>query len=156
MKKHTILAFMQDNPGVLNKISMLIRRKMYNIDTLTVCETMKKNISRMTISLHSKEQAKINQMIKQIEKIVEVISAKELDPDDSFWRELALIKVEIMESKLKKLHNKYFFQILDKHNKSQFIVQASGTMQDIDSFIEELGKKNIVEIARTGPTAIER
>jgi acetolactate synthase-1/3 small subunit len=94
MKRRAILAFMLDRPGVLNKIAMLIRRKMYNVETLTVCKTDRPGTSRMTITLREDSDAKVRQVLKQIEKITEVISASELDVDQSFWREVAIVKLE--------------------------------------------------------------
>ena len=68
MMRRAILAFMHDRPGVLNKVSMLIRKKMYNVDTLTVCSSRVEGISRMTITLREDDIAKVTQVIKQLEK----------------------------------------------------------------------------------------
>ena len=67
VKRRAILAFMQDRPGVLNKIAMLIRRKMYNVETLTVCKTNQSGTSRMTITLREASDAKMLQVVKQIQ-----------------------------------------------------------------------------------------
>jgi acetolactate synthase-1/3 small subunit len=85
-KRRAILAFMLDRSGVLNKISMLIRRKMINVDTITACSTQQPGISRMTLTLREDSDDKALQLVKQMEKLTEVISAKELDIDQSFWR----------------------------------------------------------------------
>ncbi len=95
MKRRAILAFTLDHPGVLNKISMLIRKKMYNVDTLTVCRSRIPGVSRMTITLEENDEAKVTQVIKQLEKFTEVISAKELDTDHSYWREVAIVMLEV-------------------------------------------------------------
>ena len=94
MKRRAILAFMLNRPGVLNKISMLIRRKMYNVETITACPTNQPGVTRMTLTLREDSDEKMIQVIKQIEKITEVVSAKELDTDQSFWREVAIVKAE--------------------------------------------------------------
>ena len=78
-KRRAILAFMQNRPGVLNKISMLVRRKMYNVETITVCTTTQPGISRMTLTLYEDSDDKMALVVRQIEKVTEVISAKELD-----------------------------------------------------------------------------
>ncbi|MDH3961193.1 MAG: acetolactate synthase small subunit, partial [Desulfuromonadales bacterium] len=83
MKRRAILAFVQDKPGTLNKISMMIRRKMYNVDTLTVCKAKAAGVSRMTITLREDDEAKVLQVIRQLEKFTEVIRAKELDREQS-------------------------------------------------------------------------
>ena len=107
MKRRAILAFVQDKPGTLNKISMLIRRKMYNVDTLTVCKAKAPGVSRMTITLREDDEAKVTQVIRQVEKFTEVIRAKELDRDHSYWREVAIVKFELEEAALAKLQQKY-------------------------------------------------
>lgn len=155
-KRRAILAFMLDRPGVLNKIAMLIRRKMYNVETLTVCKTDQPGVSRMTITLRENSEEKMAQVIRQIEKSTEVISAKELDIDHSFWREVAIVKLEADRSHMDALARNYPFEILDDQNHSRFIVQVAGTSQCIDKFINDVGDDKIVEIARSGFTAMEK
>jgi acetolactate synthase-1/3 small subunit len=154
MKRYTILTFVIDRPGTLNKISMLIRKKMYNIDTLTVCESKKPGVSRMTMTLKADERNKVEKMVKQIEKLIEVITAEIIDPDKSFWREVSLIKVDVDRERLEDLEKEYFFKILEE-SEQYFLIQLAGTIDNVDEFIKEVGDENIVEIARTGPTAIK-
>jgi acetolactate synthase-1/3 small subunit len=156
MKRRAILAFMLDRPGVLNKIAMLIRRKMYNVETLTVCKTNQQGVSRMTITLREDSDEKMAQMIKQIEKSTEVISAKELDMDESFWREVAIVKFEAGQEHMETLAKNYQIEILDGHHSDCYIVQVAGTSQKIDAFIQDVGVDRIVEVARSGFTAIEK
>jgi acetolactate synthase-1/3 small subunit len=156
MKRRAILAFMLDRPGVLNKVSMLIRKKMYNVDTLTVCSSRKPGISRMTITLREDDQAKVTQVIKQLEKFTEVISAKELDTDHSYWREVAIVKLEVDASHLESFHGRYNFEVLDQNIEDIHILQVAGSTLRIDSFLEEIGHEHIIEIARTGVTALEK
>lgn len=154
--RRAILAFMQDRPGVLNKIAMLIRRKMYNVETLTVCKTNQPATSRMTITLREASDEKMLQVVKQIEKITEVISAKELDVDESFWREVAVVKFEADVDRLADLQKSYHIETLDNTSDECFVVQLAGTSRRIDTFIEDVGAANIVEVARSGFTAIEK
>lgn len=156
MKRRAILAFMIDRPGVLNKISMLIRRKMYNVDTLTVCSTNKPGVSRMTITLKEDDESKVIQVIKQIEKVTEVILARELERDDSYWREVAIVKFESDQSTLDRFKEEYDFEVLNKKMEEMFIVQIAGTSQYIDGFLDTVGRDLIIEIARTGVTAMEK
>ena len=156
MKRRAILAFMLDRPGVLNKVSMLIRKKMYNVDTLTVCSSRIEGISRMTITLQEDDEAKVNQIIKQLEKFTEVISTKELDTDHSYWREAAIIKLEVDAAHLKVFHGRYNFEVLDQKSEDIHIVQVAGSTRQIDTFLDEVGRKYIIEIARTGVTALEK
>jgi acetolactate synthase I/III small subunit len=156
MKRRAILAYMQNRPGVLNKVTMLIRRKMYNVDTITVCATRTDGISRMSLMLHEDSDEKMLQVIKQIEKITEVVSAKELDIDHSFWREVAIIKLEVDPEHLERLSSKYAYEILDHQSSDLYIVQVAGTNRLIDDFLNDLGDERIVEVARSGFTALEK
>jgi len=156
MKRRAILTFMLDRPGVLNKIAMLIRRKMYNVETLTVCKTNQPGTSRMTITLREDSDDKMRQVIKQIEKSTEVISARELDISESFWREVAIVKFEADEERMQTLAKAYPFQILDHQNHELFIVQVTGTSLSIDDFLQDVGTDRIVEVARSGFTAMEK
>lgn len=156
MKRRAILAFMLDRPGVLQKVAMLIRKKMYNVDTLTVCSSRRPGISRMTITLEEDDEAKVAQVLSQLEKFTEVISARELDTDHSYWREAAIIKLEIEPAVLKKLQKDYHFEVLDHKGDDIHIIQLAGSTRRIDAFIAELGQQHIVEIARTGVTALEK
>ena len=155
-KRRAILIFMLNRPGVLNKISMLIRRKMYNVETITACRTHRPGISRMTLTLYEDSDDKVQQVIKQIEKVAEVLSAKELDVDGSFWREVAIIKLEADKPSLEALERQYKFQILDRRNHELFIVQVAGTSKYVDDFMQAVGEDRIIETARSGFTAMEK
>lgn len=156
MKRRAILAFMLDRPGVLNKVSMLIRKKMYNVDTLTVCSSRIEGISRMTITLEEDDESKVIQVIKQLEKFTEVVSVKELDTNNSYWREVAIVKLELNREHLKDFQEKYTFEVLDRKGEDTHILQVAGATKMIDSFLDEIGRENIIEIARTGVTALEK
>ena len=156
MKRRALLAFMQDRPGVLNKVTMLIRRKMYNVETITVCRTRTPGLSRMTLTLREDSDDKMRQVIKQLEKMTEVISAKELDIDQSFWREVGIVKFEADAKRIELLGQKYKFEILDRQNHELYIVQVTGTSKTIDDFLLDVGDEKIVEVARSGFTALEK
>ena len=156
IKRRAILAFMLNRPGVLNKISMLIRRKMYNVETITACPTNKPGVTRMTLTLRQDSDDKMIQVIKQIEKITEVISAKELDIDQSFWREVAIVKAEVDGNHLEHLQENYNFEILDRQNHELLIIQVAGTSKNVDDFLQELGRDKVIEVARSGFTALEK
>ena len=155
-KRRAILAFMLDRSGVLNKVSMLIRRKMINIDTITVCATQQPGISRMTLTLREDNDAKALQLVKQIEKLTEVISAKELDIDQSFWREVAMVKFEAGSEHLEELGRNFKFEILDRQNHEVVVAQVAGTSLMIDNFMDRIGRSKIIEVARSGFTAMEK
>jgi acetolactate synthase-1/3 small subunit len=155
-KRSAILAFMLDRSGVLNKVSMLIRRKMINVDTITACATQQPGISRMTLTLREDSDAKALQLVKQIEKLTEVISAKELDIDQSFWREVAIVKFEADSEHLEQLGQGFNFEILDRQAHEVVVAQVAGTSLMIDNFIDQIGRQKIIEVARSGFTAMEK
>ena len=155
-KRRAILIFTLNRSGVLNKIASLIRRKMRNVDTITACATQQPGISRMTITLREDSDDKTLQVIKQIEKITEVISAKELDIDQSFWREVAIVKFEADGAHLEQLSKSHAFEILVRQNNEVCVVQVAGTSQLVDSFMREIGEEKIIEVARSGFTAMEK
>ena len=155
-KRRAILIFTLDRSGVLNKIAMLIRRKMQNVDTITACATQQPGISRMTITLREDDDDKTLQMTKQIEKVTEVISARELDIDQSFWREVAIVKFEADGAHLERLGKNHTFEILARQNNEVIVAQVAGTSQIIDNFMKEIGGGKIIEVARSGFTAMEK
>jgi len=156
MKRRAILSFMLDRPGVLNKVSMLIRKKMYNVDTLTVCSSRVEGISRMTITLQEDDEKKVAQVIRQLEKFTEVISAKELDTDNSYWREVAIVKLEVDTAHLDSFRGRYNFEVLEQKSEDLYILQVAGATKQIDAFLDEIGRQYIIEIARTGVSALEK
>jgi acetolactate synthase I/III small subunit len=156
MKRRAILAFTLDHPGVLNKISMLIRKKMYNVDTLTVCKSRVPGVSRMTITLEENDETKVVQVMKQLEKFTEVISARELDTEHSYWREVAIVMMEVDAAHLEDFHGRYNFEVLEQKSDDIHILQVAGSTRKIDAFLDEVGQEHIIEIARTGVTALEK
>jgi len=151
-KRRAILAYVLNRSGVLNKISMLIRRKMYNVDTLTACATLQPGISRLTLTLREDSDAKARQVVKQLERMTEVVSAT----NQSFWREVAVVKFEAGEDLLAQLTQAYPLEILDRQNHECFVVQIAGTSQRIDDFLSAVGQEKIIEVARSGFTALEK
>ena len=158
MKRRAILLFALDRPGVLNKIALLIRKKMYNVETITACKTHQTGVSRMTLTLREDSDAKVAQVIKQIEKLTEVLTARELDIDNSYWREVAIVKFECDEILLKRLQVAHPIEILnqDRRDDAVCIAQVAGTSRTVDEFIAAVGADSIVEVARSGFTALER
>jgi len=155
-KRRAILIFTLNRSGVLNKISMLIRRKMYNVETLTACTTLQPGISRITLTLREDSDQNMRQVVKQIEKMTEVISARELDIEQSFWREVAIVKFQAEGDKLALLKEKHSFEILDHQEFDVYAAQIAGTSQMIDAFLQAVGERRVLEVARSGYTALEK
>ena len=155
-KRRAILLFMLNRSGVLNKISTLIRRKMYNVETITACTTSQSGISRMTLTLREDSDQNMRQVVKQIEKVTEVISARELDIDQSFWREVAIVKFLADDAVLEQLKDIHAVEVLDRQPQGVCVVQIAGISQMIDAFLQDVGERRVIEVARSGFTALEK
>ena len=110
----------------------------------------------MTITLREDDEAKVLQVIRQLEKFTEVIRAKELDREQSYWREVAVIKFELEKKAFEKLQKKYQVEVLDAQQHDIYIVQIAGPTERIDSFLKDVGAEHFIEIARTGVTAMDK
>ena len=151
------MALVEDRPGVLQRISCLFRKRNFNIDTITVGKSEIDGISRMTITLKADERT-LNQVIKQLEKLIDVIRVEELHTENIVERELALIKIKtsnIQErDEVIQYANIFRAKIVDV-SKNSLIIEITGTPDKIDAFIN-LVKNKILELARTGIVAMKR
>jgi acetolactate synthase-1/3 small subunit len=153
-KQHTILAFAHNQPGVLYKLLSLIRKKRYNVETitvgLTVGHTHVEGISRMTISFSHGEGNKIEQIVQQIDKITEIPKTDDVTYENVVNRELILLKVKA--SPQDRVHVTATTQIFGGKviyvAPAHMIVEITGKQENIDSAI--------VGIARTGATVMHR
>ncbi|MBD3329139.1 acetolactate synthase small subunit [Candidatus Dojkabacteria bacterium] len=158
MKNQTLLLFAENKPGVLNKIFGLIRKKMYNVESITAYPTETKGISRITINFSGSEKTDITQIMRQIEKVVEVTKVINVTDSPAVKRELALIKVKAKNghrAEVSQLAEIFRGSIVDVSSETM-IVQIVGNTQKVDSAVELLQDFGVTEIARTGVTAIER
>lgn len=155
---HYLTALVRNCSGVLTRISGLFARRGYNIDSLTVCSTENKEISRMTIVVKGDEKI-IEQIIKQLEKQVEVISVDELVLDNSVVRELLLIKIRIAStSRVEAISicNIFKAHIVDVAPDS-LILELTGKPVKIDAFINVISSAfPVIELARSGASALPR
>lgn len=156
-KTHTILVFAQNKRGVLEKITMLIRKKMYNLEQITASDTQVDKLKRITITFTSQESAKISQIISQIQKIVEVVEVEDTKDFKIVQSECLLIKVRKPEnlSDLLKVVNAINLQVVDA-SKQSIILQAVGDIHHIDSAITILKDFEILEMGRSGSVAMKR
>ena len=157
-KTHIISMLVEDQPGVLTRISGMFARRGFNIDTITVGKTLKKGVSKMVVTVIGDDKT-IEQVEKQINKLVDAIKVAELPEQDSVIRELCLIKIDIPNKKAKedilRYTKIYKTKIVDINTKS-VTAQIVGTPSKIRSFIELVRPFGIKEISRTGVTAILR
>ena len=157
MAGFTVAVLVKNEPGVLNRVTSMFRRRRFNINSLTVSETESSLYSRITVK-SSGEDAEKRQLIDQLYKLPDVRFIKELTEDRSVNRELLLIKVinspSVCES-LKKEADEFEANRVDVTDES-VIFQLAGTTPQIDSFIERMKDFGILEICRTGIVSLER
>ncbi|GAB1476122.1 acetolactate synthase small subunit [Bacillota bacterium] len=157
MKKHILSIIVENNPGVLARVSSLFGRRGYNIDSLTVSETNSPGTSNITLTVTGDDRI-LDQIIKQLEKLLEVITVKHLADNSALSRELLLIKIRIdsaSRAELREISDIYEASIVDLAPASMMI-ELTGTTQKIDAFLLNLRSYLILEMCRTGVTALER
>ena len=157
-RKHVISMLVEDQPGVLTRIAGMFSRRGFNIETITVGKTTKKGISKMIFTVIGNDET-LEQVEKQVNKLIDTIKVTEMSPDKSVIRELCLIKVSIANNKQKedvlrytKIYKTKIVDITRKFVTAELI----GTPAKIDAFIDLMKQFGIKEISRTGATAISR
>ena len=157
MKRHVVSALVENRPGTLSRVSGLFSRRGYNIDSLTVGETEDHSISRMTIAVSGNE-AVLEQIVKQVGKLIDVISVRELAPDSCLCREIMLIKVSADEKTrpaVIEIAGIFRSRIIDV-SLSTITIEATGDNEKLDGLLLLLRPYGILENARTGLVALER
>ncbi|EMA50411.1 acetolactate synthase small subunit [Halococcus thailandensis] len=153
-RRTALSALVQNEPGVLAKISGLVSRRQFNIESLTVGTTTNPETSRVTLVIEEPEPG-IRQVEKQLEKLVNVISVRELG-DDAVRRELVVLKVHGEEpDKVNAITDMYGGETLDAGPRT-ITVQITGDEQKVDDAIDAFRQFGIRELARTGQTALAR
>ena len=156
MDKRVVAILVENRYGVLNRITGMFRRKGFNIDTLTVGETADPKVSRITISFCSEDDKE--QIIKQLEKMPVVKMVRELDNASSVSRELLLIKLKNDQAKRQELMtvSEVFRTKIVDYTNDDIIIEATGPSHKIDAFIEVVKPYGILEMCRTGVSALSR
>lgn len=157
MEKFVLSVLVENHAGVLSRVSGLFSRRGYNIDSLTVCETHIPGQSRMTIVVNGDEYI-LDQIEKQLSKLVEVISIKHCEKSKTAQREMTLIKVSAPGEKRSIITSTceiYRAHIVDVDIDS-VIVEATGSEDKIESLIKLLEPFGILEYVKTGLTAMDR
>ena len=155
--EHSLVVLVEDKPGVLNRVASLIRRRAFNIESLTVGHTEQPGISRMTIVIDG-EQTNVERVTANLYKLVNVIQVADLAGMPAVSRDLALIKVSVTatnRSEVMQLVEVFRSRIVDVANDS-LIVEITGDEDKINSFVEVLRPFGILEMVRTGVVAMGR
>jgi acetolactate synthase-1/3 small subunit len=157
MAKHTLSILVENQAGVLSRVSGLFSRRGFNIDSLAVGVTEDPEISRITIVVDG-DAYTVEQVSKQLNKLVDVIKIKQLDNSQSVSRELVLVKVAAdttNRSEIAQLVEIFRAKIIDV-SKTTMTIEISGDIDKVSALIDMLGQFGIKEIVRTGLIAIER
>jgi acetolactate synthase-1/3 small subunit len=149
--KHTLVALVENEPGVLNRVASLFRRRNFNIDSLTVGRTENPDISRMTIVLDS-SVTRAYQVEKNLYKLVNLISVQDVTEKPFVSRDLALIKVRA-SADAAWVASRYGAKVVD-HRDGMMIIEHSDDAARVEALIEELRPLDITELVRTGVVAM--
>ncbi|AZS51392.1 acetolactate synthase small subunit [Entomomonas moraniae] len=156
--RHTISLLMENEPGALSRVIGLFSQRNYNIESLTVAATEDPTVSRLTLTTQDKPEV-IEQITKNLNKLIEVVKLVNLSESDHIERELLLIKVRALgsqRSEVKRTADIFRGQIVDV-TPNLYTIQLSGNSNKVDNFIAAIGTMStIVEVVRTGVTGISR
>lgn len=155
--KHTLAILVENRPGVLTRVAGLFSRRGYNIESLAVGVTDNPEISRMTIVVSGDDHV-LEQVSKQLNKLIDVIRVSDLEPDETIERELAFFKVKVDKgnrSEIMQIVDVFRAQIVDVGVKS-LIVAVTGSKDKIEAIEQLLRNFGIIEEARTGKIAMNR
>ena len=154
---HTLVALVEDKPGVLNRIASLFRRRAFNIESLTVGRTAEPGISRMTLVVDS-DQTSIDRVTAYLYKLVNVLQVEDLRETPIVSRDLALVKVTVAG------HDRaQFLRVVDETRahivdtgEQTMTLEITGEPQHVDSVLARLEPLGIIEMVRTGQVAMRR
>ena len=155
--KKVFSLLVDNNPGVLSRVAGLFSRRGYNIESLTVGETADPRYSRMTVVANGDDQI-LDQIRKQLAKLIDVADIKELENETSVCRELVLIKVRVADDQRQSvitMANVFRGKTVDVGTDS-LIIELTGNQSKLDAFIRLLRDYEILELARTGITGLSR
>ena len=154
---HTLSVLVEDKPGVLARVAALFSRRGFNIESLAVGPTEAKNMSRMTIVVTA-EETPLEQITKQLNKLINVIKIVEQDDDNMVARQLALIKVRAdsgSRSQVIEAVNLFRAKIIDVSNES-LTIEATGTEEKLEALLRVLEPYGIRETVQSGVVALSR
>ncbi|MBI3649043.1 MAG: acetolactate synthase small subunit [Actinobacteria bacterium] len=157
MSVHTLSVLVEDRPGVLTRVAGLFAARGFNIDSLAVGPTEEPGLSRMTIVVNV-ETKTLEQVTKQLNKLINVIKILEHEPDETVERELALVKVKAVgesRARIMEICDVFGVSVADITHHA-LTIEASASPKKLEAFIDLLRDFGIVELARTGRVALGR
>ncbi|HEX5364444.1 MAG TPA: acetolactate synthase small subunit [Gallionella sp.] len=155
--RHIISLLMENEAGALSRVAGLFSARGYNIESLTVAATEDPTLSRMTIVTRGSD-AVIEQIYKQLNKLVDVVAVMDLTDGDHLERELMLVKVRAQgeaREELKRMADIFRGRIIDVSNDT-YTIELTGACAKLDHFLDAIGRELILETVRTGASGIGR
>ena len=156
-RRHVLVAVVLNKPGVLNRVSSLMRARNFNIDSLAVSHTDSEEISRMTITLHGDDVA-VEQAAKQLYRLIDVLKVQDVTSEPTVGHELALVKVRATDSnraEILQLVELSKGRVVDLAPES-VIVEVTGPETDVDAFVALVRTYGIKELVRTGAVVMSK
>jgi acetolactate synthase-1/3 small subunit len=156
-RKHILSILVENKPGVLTRIAGLFARRGFNIDTLAVGPTDDERLSRITLTLDGAKHP-IDQVTKQLHKLVNVLKIRDLEPEETLARELAMFKVAAdgaNRAEVMQVCEVFRAKIVDLNRRS-LVIEVTGTCEKVDAFERLIRPFGLIEMARTGEIAIAR
>ena len=156
-RRHVLVAVVLNKPGVLNRVSSLMRARNFNIDSLAVSHTDREDVSRMTITLHGDDVA-VEQAAKQLYRLIDVLKVQDVTAEPTVEHELALVKIRATESNRDEILR---FIELSRGRvvdlvEGSVIAEVTGTETEIDTFVSLVRTYGIKELVRTGAVVMAR
>jgi acetolactate synthase I/III small subunit len=156
-RRHTLIAIVLDKPGVLNRVSSLMRARNFNIDSLAVSHTDQPDISRMTITLHGDDVA-VEQAAKQLYRLIDVLKVQDVTSEPTVDHELALVKIRATDGNRAEILTVVELskgRVIDLAAES-VIVEVTGSEAEVDTFVALVRGYGIKELVRTGAVVMAR
>lgn len=157
MKRHIISILIENEAGALSRVAGLFSARGYNIETLTVAPTQDPSMSRMTLVTSGSEEI-IEQITKQLNKLIDVIKLIDISESAHIERELMMVKVRAvgeMREEIKRVSDIFRASILDV-TPTSFVIEVTGDKHKLDAFLAALSEDHIIEVVRSGTTGILR
>ncbi len=155
--RHIIAVLLENEPGALSRVVGLFAQRNYNIASLTVAPTEDETLSRLTLTTEG-DDSKIEQIIKHLYKLIEVVKVVDLSESDHVERELMMVKVRAVgaeREEVKRTADIFRGQIIDVSTDA-YTVQLSGPSSRLDAFIRAIGSTTVLEVVRSGVSGIAR
>jgi acetolactate synthase I/III small subunit len=155
--RHIVSILIENEAGALSRVAGLFSARGYNIESLTVAVTEDPSLSRMTLVTRGSDQV-IEQITKQLNKLIDVVKLIDLVEAPHIERELMLVKIKTSENtreEIKRLADIFRGRIIDV-TKNTFVIEITGNSEKLDAFITAVGDACIIEVVRSGPTGISR